>query len=145
MNKISVIIPAAGKATRMRPLSNSISKAMIPVNGKPIISYIIEHLFKISIPNEIVIVQNELQDIENFVKNAYPSYYENGIIKFVRQENPEGPLHAIKLGNEKLNRNNRLAFDRPNEDNYPVMIWLGDTICLESNFDLNKNFLVTFF
>jgi len=142
MKKISVIIPAAGKATRMRPLSNSVSKAMIPVNGKPIISYIIDHLFKIAEPTEIVIVQNELQDIQSFVKNAYPKYYEEGTIKFAQQDNPQGPLHAIKIGNDNLRRNQLSSYNLDFEvDENPVLIWLGDTICLESNFNFDKNFL----
>ena len=36
-----VIIPAAGLATRMMPMSASMSKAMIPVAGQPILSHII--------------------------------------------------------------------------------------------------------
>lgn len=144
MKKISVIIPAAGKATRMRPLSNSVSKAMIPVNGKPIISYIIDHLFKISEPTEIVIVQNELCDIQSFVKNAYPKYYKDGIIKFAQQDNAQGPLHAIKIGNDNLKRNHISNVFNGSEiiDKNPVLIWLGDTICLEPSFNLDKNFLV---
>lgn len=130
--KLSVIIPAAGKATRMRPLSSSVSKAMVPVNGKPIISYIIDHLFKIADPVEIVIVQNELGDIENFVKNAYPNLYQDKKIKFAFQPVPEGPLQAIYLGNEKIEKTD-----------YPVLVWLGDTICLEPSFDFTRNFLVT--
>ena len=44
--KRSVIIPAAGLATRMKPLSRGVSKAMIPVNGRPLISYVIEKIFQ---------------------------------------------------------------------------------------------------
>lgn len=130
--KISIIIPAAGKATRMRPLSSSVSKAMVPVNGKPIISYILDHIFKYVNIEDIVIVQNELCDIENFIKIAYPTYYNDNIIKFAQQKVAEGPLQAIHIGDEYLT-----------ESNAPVMIWLGDTICLETNFDFNKSFLVT--
>jgi hypothetical protein len=44
---ISIIIPAAGLAKRMRPLSSNASKSMIPVNGKPIIAYILDEVIKI--------------------------------------------------------------------------------------------------
>ena len=135
--KFRVIIPAAGKATRMRPLSNSISKAMVPINGKPIISYIIDQLFKIGEPSEIIIVHNELKDIENFVKNFYPQYKNK--IFFIQQYNPEGPLHAIQVGGKKLIE----IIGKENKDELPIMIWLGDTICLESSFDMKKSFLVT--
>jgi len=141
MQNFRVIIPAAGKATRMRPLSNSISKAMVPVNGKPIISYIIDQLFEIGNPMEIVIVHNELGDIENFVQNAYGHLYEEGRIIFAEQKNPEGPLHAIAVGAQRLAEYNR---NFPSEDeDHPMMVWLGDTICLEPSFNMNKSFLVT--
>lgn len=137
MQNFRVIIPAAGKATRMRPLSNSISKAMVPVNGKPIISYIIDHLFEIGNPTEIVIVHNELGDIERFVQNAYGHLYEEGRIIFAQQHNPQGPLHAISVGASSY------IGGYETREEYPMMVWLGDTICLEPEFDMNKSFLVT--
>ncbi len=121
----SVIIPAAGLASRMKPLSKGISKAMIPVNGRPLISYIIEHLEKSQDrPTEYVIVQNELNDIEEFITRVYP--YLN--VKYVNQYERKGPLHAIQLGAKQSNRN------------ACITIWLGDTICLD-DFDFNVDFL----
>jgi len=139
MQNYRVIIPAAGKATRMRPLSNSISKAMVPVNGKPIISYIIDQLFKVGNPTEIVIVHNELGDIERFVQNAYGHYYEEGRIIFAEQKDPKGPLHAIDVGAQRLDD----FLLGPGREEYPMMVWLGDTICLDEEWNLNKSFLVT--
>ena len=107
--KRSVIIPAAGLASRMKPLSRGVSKAMIPVNGRPLISYIIEHLKRdLSITDEIVIVENELGDIQEFVKRVYPS--DN--ITFVTQEEKLGPLHAINLGYQSLQDWNTWRLDR---------------------------------
>ena len=42
MDKFNLIIPAAGAATRLRPLSSNTSKVMVRVNGKPCLDYIIE-------------------------------------------------------------------------------------------------------
>ena len=117
MKSKSVIIPAAGLATRMKPLSKGISKAMIPVNGRPLISYIIEHIIKDDPECEIVIVENELRDIREFVKRVYPS----SNIKTVVQKSKEGPLHAIYIGWSLLERLDS-----------PITVWLGDTICLDS-------------
>ena len=121
---VNVIIPAAGLATRMRPLSSNSSKAMIPVNGKPIIAHILDHILAFQNMGDIVIVQNHLKDIEAFVSKRYNN------IKFVEQKNPQGPLHAIDVG--------RTALDNSNNS---VLIWLGDTICYHSEFDFSKSFL----
>ena len=121
----TVIIPAAGLASRMKPLSKGVSKAMIPVNGRPLISYIIEHLEKSQARvSEYIVVENELGDIQEFVKRVYP----NLNFKFVHQVERKGPLHAIQLGAEVSDQKG------------PVTVWLGDTICLE-DFDFREDFL----
>jgi glucose-1-phosphate thymidylyltransferase len=121
----SVIIPAAGLASRMKPLSRGVSKAMIPVNGRPLIAYILEHLLKADPNREIVIVENELGDIREFVSRVYP----NSRIKTVEQGEKLGPLHAIHVGWQNLE-----------ETLTPVTVWLGDTICLDE-FPFYQDFL----
>jgi glucose-1-phosphate thymidylyltransferase len=121
----TVIIPAAGLASRMKPLSKGVSKAMIPVNGRPLISYIIEHLEKSQARvSEYIVVENELGDIQEFVKRVYP----NLNFKLVHQVERKGPLHAIQLGASV------------SEQKGPVTVWLGDTICLE-DFDFRDDFV----
>lgn len=123
--KRTIIIPAAGLASRMKPLSKGISKAMIPVNGRPLISYIIEHLNVNGGFDEMIIVENELGDIREFVSRVYP----NLNITCVIQEKKLGPLHAIEIGWEKSK-----IMDSA------ITIWLGDTICLDK-FDWSKDFV----
>lgn len=124
MNR-SVIIPAAGLATRMKPLSKGVSKAMIPVNGRPLISYVIEKIYEANDVCEIVIVENEIGDIAEFVSRVYP----DRDIKCVPQGEKLGPLHAINEGYKAL-------------DNYAssITVWLGDTICL-TEFNYYRDFL----
>ena len=119
--KRTIIIPAAGLASRMKPLSRGISKAMIPVNGRPLISYIIENVEF----DEMIIVENELGDIKEFVSRVYPQKP----IKFVVQEEKKGPLHAIFLG-----------WHTASIKDSAITIWLGDTICLDE-FDWEENFV----
>lgn len=121
----SFIIPAAGMATRMKPLSKGISKAMIPVNGRPLISYVIEKAFLDGDVDEIVIVENEIGDIEEFVSRVYP----DKPIKCVQQGPKLGPLHAISVGYHALGNSQS-----------GIVVWLGDTICLD-NFDYKNDFV----
>jgi dTDP-glucose pyrophosphorylase len=133
MNKTSVIIPAAGMASRMRPLSNGISKCMVPVNGKPIISYIIDPLIKNPEINKIVIVQSNAGDVEEFISRVYEKDIHK--FKFVIQEKKLGPLHAIYLG--WIN-----CLDA-NTNNDSILVWLGDTIVKDDLEFLSKDFLMT--
>ena len=57
---MKAIILAAGYATRLYPITEKFSKALLPINGKPIISYITESLNKIPGMDEIFVVTNDL-------------------------------------------------------------------------------------
>ncbi len=48
------MILAAGQGTRVRPLTNDLPKAMVPILGKPVMEYLIEHLAKYGV-NEIMV------------------------------------------------------------------------------------------
>ncbi|MFM9834970.1 MAG: NDP-sugar synthase, partial [Methylophilaceae bacterium] len=41
---MKAMILAAGKGTRVRPLTYELPKPMIPILGKPVMAYLIEHL-----------------------------------------------------------------------------------------------------
>lgn len=51
---MKAMILAAGKGTRVRPLTFDLPKPMIPVLGKPVMAYLIEHLAKYGV-NEIMV------------------------------------------------------------------------------------------
>ena len=109
--KRTLIIPAAGLATRLRPVSSSASKAMVPVNGKPTISYIIDSVGK-QFDDIRVVHGPHNADLVNYINRRYPS------IKLCLQEKAKGPLHAIWSA---LNGNDFLS-------DSVVTVWLGDTI-----------------
>jgi mannose-1-phosphate guanylyltransferase len=48
------MILAAGQGTRVRPLTNDLPKAMVPILGKPVMEYLIEHLARYGV-NEIMV------------------------------------------------------------------------------------------
>ena len=123
MNKTLYIIPAAGQATRLRPISNRSSKCMVPVNGKPIISYIID---KIDLDtSDVIIVHGDNTDVVSYCEKKY-GYLK---ISFARQTKTQGPLHAVYCGLQKVN-------DLNNYDK--VIIWLGDTI-VDSEDDISDD------
>ena len=112
--KTLVIIPAAGLATRMQPLSATMSKTMIPVCGKPILARILKKLEKISC--DIVIVGGDIPDIKNYIE----SRYHQNVFYTTQDKKFDGPLGAIYSGISYYKTNNMKA------DN--VVVWLGDTL-----------------
>ncbi len=55
---MKAIILAAGYATRMYPLTRDTPKTLLPVNGRPILEYILDRISEVSDINEAVIVTN---------------------------------------------------------------------------------------
>ncbi len=124
MKKINLIIPAAGEATRLKPLSNNMSKIMVRVNGKPCLDYIIEHARKHADIQEVVIVDGKFDDVREYCSKKYPD------IKFVKQKTLNGPRPAIALGFGEI------------EVSRPTVVWLGDAIILTENMPLGSDFLL---
>lgn len=122
---INLVIPAAGAATRLRPLSAYTSKAMVRVNGKPCIDYILEQAHRLTEINEVVIVDGKFDDIREYCKIKHPN------VKFVKQEELRGPKDAIYLGMNSLS-----------DKSLPVVVWLGDAIILDNDLQLGENFLL---
>lgn len=122
----NLVIPAAGAATRLRPLSSNTSKVMVRVNGKPCLDYIIEQANKITNISEIVIVDGQFNDIRDYVSRRYPE------VKCVKQESLNGPRDAISIGMRALS-----------DPTLPVVVWLGDAIILEDDLPLGSDFLLT--
>ena len=128
MSKI-LIIPAAGAATRLRPLTNTASKAMLPVNGKPVIAYIIDQ--NIDIYDTIVVVYGQSYDLPTFINTRY--CHQRDKIKLVKQQNQTGVLSAVLDGMEILDE--RLPTDQ-------LTVWLGDTIVCDYKSQILTNEVV---
>jgi glucose-1-phosphate thymidylyltransferase len=89
---MKVIIPAGGKATRVRPHSYSKSKLFFKIAGKTIIEYLIDHLLVLN-PEEFIIVVNKANHDE--IKEGLTRLYPYLKLSFPIQEKPLGTAHVI--------------------------------------------------
>lgn len=91
---MKAVILAAGKGTRMLPLTETVPKVLIEVNGKPFLYYVIENLKKAGF-NEFGIIVGYLKEkIEEFVK-------KNGInAELIEQKEQLGTGHAVLQAKE---------------------------------------------
>ncbi len=88
MKKIKGMILAAGQGTRVRPLTQDLPKPMIPILGKPVMEYLVEHLVKYGVDEIMVNVAYKHWKIENYFGNgsrwgvkigySYEGVYEHG-------------------------------------------------------------------
>jgi mannose-1-phosphate guanylyltransferase len=71
MNKIKGMILAAGQGTRVRPLTKDLPKPMIPILGKPVMEYLVEHLALFGVDEIMVNVAHKHYKIENYFGNGH--------------------------------------------------------------------------
>ncbi len=65
---MKAMILAAGFGTRLRPLTDNLPKALIPLNGRPLLEYVIEHLIRHDIHEIIINVHHLPQMIMDFIQ-----------------------------------------------------------------------------
>lgn len=70
---MNAMIFAAGLGTRLKPLTDTMPKAMVPINGKPLIQILIERLKAIGVTEIVVNVHHFAQQIIDFI-NANNSF-----------------------------------------------------------------------
>lgn len=105
------IIPAAGKGTRMRPLTWSNPKPLIHVAGRPVLAHVIDSLLEADVDHITLIVGYLGDAIVSWARIAYPQIK----VDFAIQEKPDGLASAVLLAEQYVT-----------ED--PLMIVLGDTL-----------------
>ncbi|HXH18298.1 MAG TPA: sugar phosphate nucleotidyltransferase [Chitinophagales bacterium] len=109
---MKVIIPVAGAGTKLRPLTYTQPKALIPVAGKRILDFIIDQLLEVGL-NEFIFVVGYLgEKIKDHVETKYPNIKAH----YAVQADRLGVGHAIWTTKE---------FVKPDEE---ILIVLGDTI-----------------
>jgi glucose-1-phosphate thymidylyltransferase len=92
------IILAGGNGTRLAPLTNIISKQLLPVYDKPMICYPLATLMQMNI-REIIIISTP-QDIPN-IKNFLKDGSEIGLrIEYKVQESPDGIAQSLILAED---------------------------------------------
>ena len=69
------IIPLAGQGTRLLPLSSVFAKELLPINGKPVVEYIIEECIQAGIKEIIFIISKKKEIIKKYFYND--KYYKN--------------------------------------------------------------------
>ncbi len=88
---MQALILAAGKGERLRPLTETLPKVMLPVANKPLLQHNMEKLK--GLVDEIILVVGYREDI---VKGCFGSEFNGIPITYVRQKEQLGTGHAVK-------------------------------------------------
>ncbi|MBR9676069.1 NTP transferase domain-containing protein [Candidatus Woesearchaeota archaeon] len=95
--KIKVIIPLAGKGTRLRPHTYSKPKPLLHVAGKPVLGHILDSIKNLDVEEVIMITGDMEEQIREYVDNNYD--YKTAYFK---QTEMLGDGHAISMAKDEV-------------------------------------------
>lgn len=117
---MKALILCAGKGTRLRPLTFTNAKPLIPIANKPTIMYSLEKIKEAGIIDIGLVVSPE--NIDDFQKVLGDGSKFDLKITYIIQEHPQGLAHAVKVSQNFIGSDN-------------FVMYLGDNLI---NFDLKK-------
>ncbi len=113
---MKAIILCAGKGTRLRPLTHTTAKHLIPVANKPVLFYSLETIKNAGITDVALIVSPTNEKLfREFIGNGESFGMK---IEYVVQEEPKGLAHAVWVAKDFLG----------DED---FLMYLGDNLIME--------------
>ena len=105
---MKVILPVAGYGTRLKPHTDTIQKALLPVAGKALLDHIIEDLLKYGIDRISLIIGHLGEQIISHMEKY------SGDFEFITQTERLGLGHAVLQGLKDVDE--------------PVLVHLGDAV-----------------
>ena len=89
---MQALVLAAGAGTRLRPLTEDRPKAMVEVNGKPMLQIVLEQLKTVDVKDVVIVV--------HYMKDKIIDYFGDGSkmglnIKYVEQKEMKGTADAV--------------------------------------------------
>src|SRR5881392_2160486 len=107
---MKVIIPLAGKGTRLRPHTHITPKPMLKIAGKPVIDYVMEDLERLGNVEQVIYITGHLKDkVEEYARKKFPFD-----AVFIEQKIQDGTAGAVALARRYIDQ--------------PVFIIFVDTI-----------------
>ena len=117
---MKVIIPLAGKGTRLRPHTHITPKPMLKIAGKPVIDYVMDDLQRLGQIEQVIYITGHLKEkVEAYARAKYP--FDS---VFIEQKVQDGTAGAVALAREYVDQ--------------PVFIIFVDTI-FDANLEVVKN------
>src|SRR6476620_7356192 len=108
---MKVIIPLAGKGTRLRPHTHITPKPMLKAAGKPVMEFILDDLRRLGTVDQIIYITGHLKEkVEEYARSKFSDI--PGI--FIEQQVQDGTAGAVALARKYVDQ--------------PVLIIFVDTI-----------------
>ncbi len=111
---MKALITSGGRGTRLRPITHTQNKHLIPVANKPILHYAIEAIADAGITEIGILINADNEDVPRAIGNGDRW---NVHIKYIPQEAPLGLAHVVKISQDFIK-------------DEPFIFYLGDNMVI---------------
>ena len=106
------LVPAGGKGTRLRPLTHTSAKQLVPVANEPILSYVLRDIADAGITEVGLVVGDTAREIEDAVGDGSAWGLS---VTYLPQDAPRGLAHTVQIARDFLGDD-------------PFVMYLGDNM-----------------
>lgn len=122
---LRALVLAGGRGTRLRPLTFTSAKQLIPVANRPILFYVLDTIAAAGIEEVGIVVGETGAEIREAVGDGSKFALR---VTYIEQEAPLGLAHAVKIA-------------RPFLEGRPFLMFLGDNLLAGGVADVVQDFL----
>ena len=108
---MQTVVLAAGEGTRMRPLTATRPKPMLPVAGRPMLEHVLDAAVDAGATRLVLVVGYR----EDVIRDHFGEAYRDVPVEYAVQETQEGTAHAVKIA-------------RPHLEEAPFAVMAGDNL-----------------
>lgn len=112
---MKALILSGGKGTRLRPITHTSAKQLVPIANKPILFYGLEAIAEARIKDVGIVVGETKTEIRQAVGNGKKWGLK---VTYIEQEAPLGLAHAVKISEDFIRQE-------------PFVMYLGDNLLRE--------------
>ena len=122
---MKALILSGGKGTRLRPITHTSAKQLVPIANKPILFYALEAMAEAKIQEVGVVVGETKREIQEAVGDGARWVLQ---VTYIEQEAPLGLAHAVKIAEAFLG-------------DEPFVMYLGDNLVKDGIGSLVEEFM----
>jgi glucose-1-phosphate thymidylyltransferase len=104
---LKALITSGGHGTRLRPITHTQNKHLIPIGNKPILHYALENVAAAGIRDVGIIVRSDNDEVQKAIQKGKAWGLR---VEYIPQEQPLGLAHAVKISKPFIGKDRFLFY-----------------------------------